>query len=174
MDRGVQADPTAYFGSIPINATLGTEIFPFRIVIDISRFNNDLEGVIIIIYRNNLAQTIFGFNDGQNYRAFEIGALGGIDSENASREFPEINLIENRLVVYEDRVIYRQALPHSSELPLVLDFDVNFIAVGRSFSVYQEFWPLAVGTVTITAPPGMCKLVFAYTNDTTLNRSSLF
>ena len=155
MDGGVQADATAYFGSIPINATLGTEVFRFRIVIDLSRFNNDLEGIAIILYRSYLVETTFRFSDGENTRVFLIGAQGGIDAENVSRVFPEIRLIENRLVVYEDYVIYQQAPPPFLELPVVFEFDLYFIAAGRNFSTYQEFWSLAVGTVSITLPPGI-------------------
>ena len=156
QNLSIQGDATAYFGSIPINVTLGTEVFRFRIVINLNRFHNDLGLIAIAIIRNNLVETVLGFADGENYfRVFEIGAQGGIDAENVSRLFPEITVIENRLVVYEDYVIYRQPPPHITELPLVLDFDLYFIAFGRNFSVYQELWPLAVGTATITLPPGI-------------------
>ena len=155
MDHGIQADATAYFGTVLINiATFGTEIFRFRIVIDLSRFNNDLIAIVIIMVRNNLVESIFKFSDGQNQRTFAIAAQGGIDAVNASRVFPEIRLIENRLVVYEDYVIYQAAPPPEYvELPVTFDFDLNLIVIGRDPSVIQEHLPFAVGTVTLTLPP---------------------
>ena len=154
LDRGLQADATAYFGSIPINATFGTEVFRFRIVIDLSRFNNDLDVVVSIMVRNNLVESIFKFSDGQNTRIFPIGLHGGIDLVNSSHVFPEIRLIENRLVVFEDSVIYQALPPLFSELPVVFDFDLNFIVVGRNYINIQELLPFAVATVTFTLPPG--------------------
>ena len=80
--------------------------------------------------RNNLVESILKFSDGQNQRTFAIAAQGGIDAVNASRMFPEIRLIENRLVVYEESVIYLQASPSTLSLPTTLDFDLNLIVVG--------------------------------------------
>ena len=154
MDRGIQADATAYFGSVLTNAMIGTEVFRFRIVIDPSRFNNDLNALVIIMVRNNLVETIFKFSDGQNQRTFAIGAQGGIDAVNASRVFPEIRLIENRLVVFEDFIIYQQAPPSTLQLPTTLDFELNLIVVGRNSITIQELLPFAVGTVTLLPPPG--------------------
>ena len=123
---------------------------------NLSRFHDDLGLIAIVIIQNRLAETVLGFTGGENYnyRVLEIGALGGIDSDNVSSLYPEITVIENRLVVYEDYVIYQQPPPPFIELPVVLDFDLYFIAFSRNFSVYQEVWPLAVGRVTITLPPG--------------------
>jgi hypothetical protein len=84
----------------------------------------------------------------------DIAAQGGIDAENVSRLFPEITVIDNRLVVYEDYVIYQQPPPPFIELPVRFDFDMYFVAVGRNFSVYQELEHLPVGRVTVTLPPG--------------------
>ena len=155
LENGIQADATAYFGSVLTNATIGTEIFRFRIVIDLSRFNNDLDAIVIIMVRNNLVESIFKFSDGQNTRTFAIAAQGGIDAVNASRVFPEIRLIENRLVVFEDGVIYQEAPPPSLELPTRLDFDLNLIVVGRQSANIQELLPFAIGTVGLIEPPGM-------------------
>jgi hypothetical protein len=155
QDFGIQGDATAYFGSIPINATLGTEIFRFRIIVNLSRVQNDLDLIAVVLTRNYLVETVFGFKGGQNYRVIDIAAQGGIDAENVSRLFPEITVIDNRLVVYEDYVIYQQLPPPFIELPVILDFDLYFVAVGRNFTVYQEFAPLPVGRVTITLPPGI-------------------
>ena len=121
FDRGVQTDATAYFGRIEANATVGSRIFQFKIVIDLNSFNNDLDAIVIILVRNNLIETVFKFSDGQNQRTFEIAAQGGIDAVNASRVFPEIRLIEttiprSRLVLYEDCVIYQQAPPSEVHL----------------------------------------------------------
>ena len=159
QDLSIHGDATAYFGSIPVNATLGTEIFPFRIVINLNRFQNDLGAIVIIVVRNRLVESVFGFSGGQSYRVFDIAAQGGIDSDNVSSLFPEITIIENRLVVYEDYVIYQQPPPSFIELPVVFDFDLYFVAVGRNFSVYQFLQPLAVGTVTITLSPGIIIII---------------
>ena len=154
LDRGIQADATAYFVRIPINTTIGTPIFHFRIVIDLSRFDDDLDYIVIVMVRNNLVESIFKFNGGQNTKIFGIAAQGGIDAVNALRVFPEIRLFENRLVVFEDFVIYQEAPPINFQLPTTLDFDLNLIVVGRDYTVIQELLPFAIGTVTITLPPG--------------------
>ena len=156
MDRGIQADATAYFGRVLTNASFGTEVFRFRIVIDLSRFNNDLDAIVTIMVRNNLVETIFKFSDGRNTRTFGIASQGGIDTVNASRVFPEIRLIENRLVVFEDYIIYQQAPPSTLEQPTTLDFDLNIIVVGRGSAIIQELLPFAEGIVDlIPPPPGM-------------------
>ena len=131
MDRGIQADATAYFGTVRTNDTFGKEMFRFRIVIDLHIFSNDLDAIVTIMVRNNLVESIFKFSDGQNQRTFAIAAQGGIDAVNESRVFPEIRLIENRLVVFEDYIIYQAALPPGFQVPFVLDFDLNLIVVGR-------------------------------------------
>ena len=105
--------------------------------------------------RSNLVEQIFKFSDGQNQRTYAIGARGGIEAVNASGVFPEIRLIENRLVVYEDYVIYQQAPPPELELPTTLDFDLNFIVVGEDPTNIQELLPFAVATVALIPPPGM-------------------
>ena len=154
IENGVQADATVYFGSVPTNATFGTEVFRFRIVIDLIRFDDDLDAIVTIMVRNNLVESIFKFSDGQNTKTFAIAAQGGIDAVNASRVFPEIRLVENRLVVFEDSVIYQQAPPLDLQLPTTLDFDLILIVVGRGSTNIQELLPFAVGTVVLTLPPG--------------------
>ena len=153
QDFGIQGDATAYFGSIPINATLGTEIFRFRIVVNLSRIQNDLNLIAVVLTRNYVVNTVFGFKGGLNYRVIDIAGQGGIDSENVTRLFPEITVVENRLVVYEDYVIYQQLLPPFFALPVVFDFDLYFITVGRNFSVYQEL--IRIGRIMVTLPPGI-------------------
>ena len=156
LDQGIQADATAYFSNISAAAPFGTEVFRFRLVIDLSRFHDDLLRIAISMNSNNIVHSIFKFSDGQNYRVFLIGVHGGIDAVNASRVFPEIRLIENRLVVYEDYVIYHEIPPPSLRLPAVLDFGLNFIAVGRSYIDIVKLLPFAVAMVTINPlPPGI-------------------
>ena len=104
--------------------------------------------------RSNLVERIFKFSDGQNQRTFGIGAQGGIDAVNASRVYPEIRLIENRLEVYEDFVIYQEAPPSDLEIPAVLNFDLNVIVVGRNSLAIEELLPFAIGEVTLIPPPG--------------------
>ena len=148
LENGIQADATAYFGTVLVNDPIGTQVFHFRIVIDLNRFNNDLNAIVILLIRNNLVESIFKFSNGQNQRTFGIAAQGGIDAVNVSDVFPEIRLIENRLVVLEDYVIYQQAPPVTLELPTTLDFDLNLIVVGRhSTNFIHELF--AVGNVTL-------------------------
>ena len=135
-----------------INDPIGTQVFYFRIVIDLTRFNNDLDAIVIVLVRNNLVESIFKFSDGENTRTFLIASQGGIDAVNASDVFPEIRLVENRLVVLEDYVIYQQAPPVTLELPTSLDFDLNLIVVGRhSTNIIQQI--IAVGNVTLLPSP---------------------
>jgi hypothetical protein len=121
----VQADATAYFGSIQIGAPLGIDVFKFRLVLNLSSFGNDLDAIAIGMVRSNLVEKTFSFSDGHNQRTFSIGFHGGIDAVNASRVFPEIRLIGNRLVVFEDSVIYQEppstGSDHELELPITHD-----------------------------------------------------
>ena len=124
----IQADATAYFGSVLTNSTLGTEVFRFRIIIDLSRFDNDLGAVLTVMNRNNLVTSIFKFSDGTNQRTFTF--VNGIVAANASGTLPsEFRLLENRLIVFEDFIIYHQIPPSSLQLPTTLDFDLSILAV---------------------------------------------
>ena len=144
-----------YFGNISAGAPFGTEVFRFRLVIDLTQFHDDLYVIVISTNQNNLVESIFRISDGQTFRVFPIAAQGGIDVVNASRVFPEIRLIENRLVVYEDSVIYQQLPPSFLELPTTLDIELHFIAVGRSYIDIQQLSPFAIGRVTLNPlPPG--------------------
>jgi hypothetical protein len=159
LDQGIQADAIAYFGNISAAAPFGTEVFRFRLVIDLSHFHDDLVGIAIFMNSNNVVLSILKFSDGQNIRQFLIAAQGGIDRVNASRVYPEIRLIDNRMVVYEDSIIYQEIPPASLELPTVLDIELHFIAVGRSYIDIQQLSPFAVGRVTLTPlPPGRISL----------------
>ena len=68
---------------------------------------------------------------------------------------PEIRLIENRLVVFEDYVIYQAAPPPGLQVLFVLNFDLNLIVIGQGSVNIQEFLPFAVKTVAMTLPPSM-------------------
>ena len=155
LDGGVQADATAYFGTVLANAPSGTEVFHFRIVIDLGRFNNDLDAIVIIMVRNVTVEQILKFSNGQNIRTFPIALHGGIDAVNASGVFPEIRLIENRLVVYEDYIIYHQAQYPGFQVPITFDFDLHLIIVGRNPTNIRQLSPFATGTVLLTLPPGL-------------------
>ena len=153
LENGIQADATAYFGSVVTSDPFGTEVFRFRIVIDLSQFNNDLDAIVILMVRSNLVESIFRLSDGQNQRTFFIRNNGGIRAVNESRVFPEITLIENGLVVFEDHIIYQEAPPPSLELPTTLNFDLHLIVVGRnSFNSQQLIF--AIGTIALIPPPG--------------------
>ena len=154
LENGIQADATAYFGTILTNSTPGTEVFQFRIIIDLSRFDNDLSAIVTIMNRNNLVESIFRFSDGQNTRTFVFNY--GVVAANASGILPpEVSLLQNRLVyvLLEDFVIYQRAPPPSLSLPATLDFDLSIIVVGTD-PINSQSIRFAVGTVTLIPPPG--------------------
>ena len=159
LRKHLQADATAYFGSIQINAPLRMDIFKFRIFFNLTEFGNDLDAIIVSLVRNNFVEKIFSFSDGQTQRTFSIGINGGIDAVNASHVFPEIRLLENRLVVLEDSVIYQEppATNPELELPTTRSFDLNLIVIGRDSVAIEHFFPFTVGTVALTLPPGECQ-----------------
>jgi hypothetical protein len=130
---------------------LGTEVFPFRIVIDLSRFGGDIDGIITVMNRDNRVISIFRFSNDGSTRTFNF--MGGINAANASGMLAqEIRLLGNGLVVFEDFVIYRQAPLPNLELPTTLDFDLSIIVVGpgQSNTVQSDF---AVGMVALIPPP---------------------
>ena len=148
----IQADATTYFGSVLTNSTLGTEVFRFRIVIDLSRFDNDLGAVLTFMNRNNLVESIFKFSDSTNQRTFTFG--NGIVAANASGTLPpQFRLLENGLVVFEEFVIYQQTPPPSLVLPTTLDFDLSIVVIGRE-QINSQSVRFAVGTVALIPPPG--------------------
>ena len=149
----IQANATAYFGSVLTNSTTGTKVFSFRIVIDLSRFNNDLISIITLLNRNNLVQSIFRFSNGRDGQTFTFS--DGIVAANASGVLPpEFRLLANKLIVFEDSVIYYQAPPpYYLVLPATLDFDLSILAVSLDTSL-SETVRFAVGTVDLFPPPG--------------------
>ena len=151
----VEADATAYFGSIRTDEPFGTVVFPFRVVIDRNGFpNNNTNAMIVSLTRNALVQGIFRFSDGTTLRQFSIISRGGIDAVNASGSIPEIRLYNSRYAVYEDSVIYQQAPPSTLELPTTLDFDLNIIVVGDGNDA-ETLTPNPIGTVFLEPPPGI-------------------
>ena len=53
---GIQANATAYFGSIHTSAANGTVIFHFRVFIDLIHFNNDIQFINVTLIQNELAE----------------------------------------------------------------------------------------------------------------------
>ena len=150
----IQGDATAYFGSVLTNSTLGTPVFSFRIVLDLSRFDNDLNAILTVMNRNNLVDSIFKFSDGTNQRTFIFGS--GIVAANASGMLPpQFRLLENGLVLFEDFIIYQQAPPSNLQLPTTLDFDMNILAVSPD-PINSQQVRFAVGTVDLIPSPGKC------------------
>ena len=168
LHEHVQADATAYFGSVEVTATPGTKIFSFRVVISLSKFGNDLDAIVIGLVHSNLVERMFSFSDGQTQKTYSIGFKGGIDVVNASGVFPEIRLIESGLVVFEDSVIYREPPSMELELPTIHDFDLNLIVVGRHSVIIEQFFPFVIGTVAITLPVDECQ------NDTCTSENANF
>ena len=126
-------------------------VFPFRIVIELSRYGGDLDAIITVMNRNRLVLSIFRFSDDQFNSQLTFN--GGINAANASGMLPpKVTLLENGLVVFEDFVIYRQAPPDSLELPTTLDFDLSIIVVGRDGTNTMQT-DFALGTVTLLPPP---------------------
>ena len=152
LENGIQADATAYFGSVLTHSTSGTPVFSFRIVIDLGTFGGDLSAIATVMYRNNLVDSIFKFSGGTNQRTFPFA--NGIVAANASGSLPpEFRLLENGLVVFEDCVIYQQAPPPNLELPTTLDFDMAIIAVAPD-PINSQSVIFAVGIVDLTPPAG--------------------
>ena len=150
LPNGVQADATAYFGRILTNATVGTEVFPFRIVIDPGRYGGDLDAIITVLNRDNRVARTFRFGDnGQTTRQYTF--TGGINAANASGQLPpEIRVLENGLVVLEDSVIY---ISPDFEFSTTLNFDLCVIVVGRGPGATANQTHFAVGTVDLIPPP---------------------
>ena len=75
---------------------------------------------------------------------------------NASRLYPEIRLIDDRYIVYEDNITYQEAPPQTLELPATLSFELNLLVVGQVTTEIQEQSPFAIGIVAINMlPPSM-------------------
>ena len=145
----MQADASAYFGTVLTNAPIGTEVFRFRIVIDLSSYGSDLDAIITVLYRDNLVAQTFRFGDNdQTARVFIF--IDGINTANASGLLPpEIRLLENGLVVLEDSVIY---ISPDFNLPPTLDFDLSVIVVGRGGANAMQT-DFAVATIALIPPP---------------------
>ena len=134
-----------------MNAVNGTVIFSFRLTIDLRRFDNDLEFINVALIQNNFAERIlFSFSNYQQERHLSISKHGGIDAVNASNVFPEITLIENRIAVYEDYVIYTFEDDLLFDMELVtIELDLNIDILGNNSENTEERTPFAVATVTL-------------------------
>ena len=149
----IQADATAYFGRVLTNSTPGTVVFGFRIFINLNRFNNDLSALLIVMNRNNLVESVFKFSDGSNQRTFIFS--NGIVAANISGMLPsEVRLLQNRVVVFEDFVIYQGVPSLTLQLPTTLDFDLSVVAVSQLNPSNSQSVRFAVGTVNLIPPPG--------------------
>ena len=150
--NGIQADATAYFGRILTNAAIGTEIFRFRIVIDLTMFGGDLSAILTVLNRGFQVTTIFRFSGSEFTKQFTFDE--GVIAANASGTLPpEISLLENNLAVFEDFVIYNQRPPPSLELPATLDFDLTIIVLGGGDNPITQNVDFALGTVDLIPPP---------------------
>ena len=155
MPNTFQADATAYFASVLSNATSGTVVINLRIIIDRYQFtNNDLSAILVIMNRNNSVESLFKFSDGANQRRFAIGNQGGIVAVNASRVFPEIRLLNDQYIIYEEHIIFtaNQYSLSTLVLPVTLDFDLSLLLVGINpvESIQRQF---ARADVTILSSP---------------------
>ena len=164
MNFGVQGDTTAYFGTVERDA-IGTVVFPIRYIINLTKFiGNDLEFIFVNLVRSNIVERIFKFNDSTNQRSFDFVNSGGVFAVNASGMLPdELTLINNDFLVYEDNVTYREAPPSTFVLPITFDFDLSFLATGRSRETNEpiQLSQSALGIVTITEPLGKLHIIFS-------------
>ena len=122
-------------------------------IINLGRFDNDLEYIdVTLVQRNYLSERIFSFSNYQQERRFSINKHGGIDAVNASNTFPEITLINNRTIIYEDFVIYSQDsnfFISSINLPSRVDIDLNVVVLGINTGNFEERTPFADAIVTL-------------------------
>ena len=149
---GIQANATAYFGSIHTSAANGTVVFHFRVFIDLEHFNNDIQFINVTLIQNEFAETIFAFSNNQHKRNFPIGKHGGIDAVNTSRVFPEIILLQSRLLVYEDYVIYsyQDGFPLSDmQSPTTIDLDLNMVVLGQNSDNTEEHSTFAIAIIEL-------------------------
>ena len=154
---GVEANATAYYGNVSVNAANGTVVFAFQLIINLGRFDNDLEYIdVTLVQRNYLSERIFSFSNYQQQQHFSINKHGGIDAVNASNIFPEITLFNNRIVIYEDVVIYSHENNFSvsiTNLPSRVNIDLNVVILGINTGNFEERTPFAEATVTLIQDP---------------------
>ena len=158
LENGIQADATAYFGTVLTNAPIGTEIFRFRIVIDLTAYG----AILTVLNRSFQVTSIFRFSGFEFTKTFAF--YNGVIAANASGMLPpEISLLGDNFVVFEDSVIYNQRPPPSLELPATLDFDLTIIVLGSGDNPISNSVDFALGTVElIPPPPGICDHQFCY------------
>ena len=147
--NGIQADATAYFGSVLTNAPIGTEIFRFRVVIDLNAYGGDLGAILTVLNRSFQVTSIVRFSGSEFTKTFTLD--GGIIARNASGTLPpEISLLENNFAVFEDFVIYNQHPPPDLNM---VDFDLTILVVGGGDNPISRNVDFAVGTVALISPP---------------------
>jgi hypothetical protein len=125
------------------------------LTIDLGRFDNDLEYIDVTLV-NYLSERIFSFSNYQQERHFSINKHGGIDAVNVSNIFPEITLLNNRIVIYDDVVIYSHESDFfisNTNLPSRVNIDLNVVILGVSTGNFEERTPFADATVTLIQDP---------------------
>ena len=169
---GVQANATAYYGSVHVNATNGTIVFSFRSVIDLRQFDNGSGIIEVVLTQSNFTGTrLFSFSNYQQQRHFSISKHGGIN----------ITLITNRIVVYDDHIIYN-GYEHDTlsnvKLPSAVELHLNVATKRNNSDDTEEHTPFAVATVAIIQDPPqgyfcnmryVLKVIFFFV--TTVNRT---
>ena len=152
----MQANATVYTGHVHSDLSTNTSVFGFKIVADISSLVSNLRMLFftMTMVRNAQVERIFKLSDGQNEKT--VQTTNGIAEIS---NFPELTLIDNRYLVYEDYVIYNEAPPSSLSLPTIRDFDMNVHIVtvleGGMFSTFADLTPFALGRV-ILSYHGIC------------------
>lgn len=146
---GVQANATAYYGSVHVNAANGTIVFPFQLIIDLGQFDNGSE---VILTQNNFnGPRLFSFSNYQQQWHFSIRKLGAMN----------ITFITNRFVVFDDLIIYN-GYEHdtlsNTELPSTIELHLNVIVRGNNSWNVEEHVPFTVAIATVMLiqdlPPG--------------------
>ena len=151
--NGIQADATAYFGRILTNAAIGTEVFRFRIIIDLTMFGGDLSTILTVLNRSFQVTSIFRFSGSEFTKSFTFDNASIIAANASGMLPPEISLLENNFVVFEDSVIYNQRPLPDLELPAILDFDLTIVVIGGGDIPISQNVDFALGTVELIPPP---------------------
>ncbi len=142
-----QANATVYSGHVHSDLSTNTPVFGFKIVADISSLIRSGLSLLIIhvsMVRNSQVERIFKISNGQNQKLIEISnGITGINDQ------PELTLIDNTYLVYEDFIIYGNAPLEDLPLPTILDFDLSVFITGDQQS-NVIIGPSALGRVTLS------------------------
>ena len=143
----VQANATAYYGSVHVNATNGTVVFSFELIIDLRRFNNGTESIEVTLTQNNLTGLrLFSFSNYQQRRHFSTSKLGSIN----------ITFVTDRIIVCDDHVIYNgyeRDFLSNIKLPSTIELYLNVAIRGNNSNSTEEYTPFAVATVMLIQDP---------------------